>query len=342
MQYPYYQVHFLQLGDADCIAIQYQKDAASDDFVTLVDAGNVSDAEAIKHFLKRSFGSLRIDLAICTHPDGDHKGGFFGLMEDSEVSIHELWVKHPSKYIGDDDFTKMKRRDSKWDACNRVYNHPSDASKNLIDLANQKKNPDGTKCRCLNVSCGMRHEFLPLEVIGPSEVFYREVAKGIVSNFAELNVQPDTSEYDENDEVSESDAKSVIDDVNEVDNSFSNMGSIVLLFEPDTARRMILTGDANSSSLRDICSRLGSRVTNCILKVPHHGSKHNLNSEIIDTLKPRAAIICAKGSVKHPSNAIVRYLSKYCNVFSTHKGPLCYLSWNWDGDAEPLKAKITS
>lgn len=340
MQYPLYQVHFLQLGDADCIAIKYQRTLESEPCIALVDAGNVSDAPKIKKFLKETFNSSQIDLAVCTHPDGDHKGGFFGLLEDSDVIIRELWIKHPSKYIDDNDFARMKRSDSKWDACNRVFNHPTDTSKNLIDLAVKKKNPDGSKCRCVNVCCGDCHDKLPLEVVGPSEDFYREVAVGIVGDFAELVVEPDTSNYDENDEISEADAKSVIDNSEEVDKSYSNMGSIVLLFEPDTERRMILTGDANSSSLREICAREGPRISGCILKVPHHGSKHNLNSEVIDALNPKAAIILAAGTSKHPSKAIVQYLSKYCDVFSTHKSGLCYLSWDRNGGATPLKAKI--
>ena len=340
MQYPLYQVHFLELGDADCIAIKYQKDAVSNACIALVDAGNVSDAPKIKKFLCTTFKSTRIDLAVCTHPDCDHKGGFFGLLADPAISIGELWVKHPAKYIGDEDFKRMKRRDSKWDACNRVYNHPSDASKNLIDLADGRINPDGTRCRCWNVYCGWRHAILPLEVVGPSEDFYREVAVGLVSDFAELNVEPDISDYDENDEISEEEAKSVIDSPDEVDKSFSNMGSIVLLFEPDSIRRILLTGDANSASLSDVYSRIGTRASQCIFKVPHHGSKHNLNSEVIDEMSPSAAIICAAGTSKHPSRAVVQYLSKYCNVFSTHKGGLCYLSWDLTGGATPLKARI--
>lgn len=44
-------------------------------------------------------------------------------------------------------------------------------------------------------------------------------------------------------------------------------------------------------------------------------------------LKPSSAVISAKGSKKHPNRAVVHFLSKHCNVYSTSKsGTLTYQS----------------
>lgn len=337
-EFPLYEIHFLDVKDADCIVLMYQKDKDTGRKIVLVDSGNVSDSAKIKQFLKKEFNTSAIDLAICSHPDSDHKGGFFGLLEDSDITVREFWWKNPSRYITDEDFSRMKKASSKREACECVYNHPTDATKNLLDLARTKMNPDGSKCDCYSVKCGCKHSEIPLVVIGPTEEYYAEAAVGIVQGFAELKENPDTTKYDEKDEVSEDDAKSVIDV--EPEKSYTNMGSIVLLFEPRGNMRFLLTGDASSASLRNIYDSREGDIAGCILKVPHHGSKHNLNSAIIDDLKPRASIISAAGTRKHPNVAIVRYLSKYGNVYSTHKsGDLFYTSLPHHNPAEPLKRK---
>ena len=77
-----------------------------------------------------------------------------------------------------------------------------------------------------------------------------------------------------------------------------------------------------------------------ILKVPHHGSKHNMTTEIIEFIEPRMSIISAKGTKKHPNSGIVFWLSKYGNVYSTHKsGSLRYPKRPEQSSASPLKEK---
>ena len=54
-----------------------------------------------------------------------------------------------------------------------------------------------------------------------------------------------------------------------------------------------------------------------------------------------ASIICACGNEKHPNSSLVYYLSKYGNVYSTHKTPrLFYTSDKVIKPATPLKKKI--
>lgn len=101
-----------------------------------------------------------------------------------------------------------------------------------------------------------------------------------------------------------------------------------------------MAGDACAKSLHDVVYNLGDEVKNCILKVPHHGSKHNLTTDVIDLLAPTSATISCKGSKKHPNSGVVYWLSKYCDVYSTAKsGTLTYQSMPVKYPAEPLKRK---
>lgn len=334
---PEYEIHFLDVGDADCIAVKYRANAESKTYIVLIDAGNVSDGGAIKEFLKNRFGTLSIDLAVCTHPDKDHKGGFFSLLEDADVTIREFWLKDPYKFISDEDFTRMKRTDKKLEACRSIYNHPSDLSKNLISLIERKRNKDGSDCVWKDVSENHKHPYVPIKVLGPTEDYYEEVAFGIVSSFAELKEDPSTDAYDEKFDVSDDYAKSVIDKTD--DASYTNKGSLILLLTLTPHFKILLAGDASQTSIGMAYDR-HEEILGSVLKVPHHGSKHNLNTLVIDKLKPSASIVCAAQTKKHPNPAIVSWLSKYGSVYCTRKSKgLYYTDRAVTHKAEPLRKK---
>lgn len=112
-EFPRYEIRFLNVKDADCIVIMYQENKAVGQKIVLIDAGNVADSAKIKKFLKEEFNTTVIDLAICSHPDSDHKGGFFDLLEDQKITIREFWWKNPYGYLSDDDFARMKKKQVK-------------------------------------------------------------------------------------------------------------------------------------------------------------------------------------------------------------------------------------
>lgn len=333
--YPKYSVHFLDVDDADAIFLTYQENAESHKYIILVDAGNVSNSDTVKSYLIKHFETPIIDLAVCTHPDKDHKGGFFGLMQDNGITIRRFWIKNPMETISPSDIARMKRSDSKEDACLRIFNHPTDNSLNLIRLAQDKHILQP------NIRQGVRFESVPLWVIGPSEELYHEAAIGMVSNFAELVDDPKLQKFDELEEVDEDSAKSIINEKKE--ESFTNMSSLVLFFRPTDEFSIILAGDASCASLIEIERKYWKDIDGAILKVPHHGSKRNMNTDLIDDLHPRASIISAAGNEKHPNSSIVYYLSKYGDVYSTHKSGTLYYTNEKEitNPAKPLKGKIT-
>lgn len=330
MSYPEYKIHFLDVGDADCMVVSYRHNERSERKIAVVDAGNVGDSQRIKDFLWTHYRTRIIDLAVCTHPDKDHKGGFFRLMEDVEMSIVDFWYKDPCSVLTLDDFEKGTTEDEAVEICHSIFNHPTDDRKNLIKLANRK-------CigKVVSVKDGDKHNRIPITVFGPSDDYYREVAIDMLNDFKEIEDEADFEEYDEKALPIDEDAKSVIDE--DDDTSATNRSSIILLFNP--GRRFLLLGDATCASIKDAMER--HNLTNCTIKVPHHGSKHNLTTEIIEDLDVVQSVISAKGSKKHPSSAIVHWLSKYGNVYSTHKsGDLYYYSGPATGiGSTPLRAK---
>ncbi|MGN0227049.1 MAG: ComEC/Rec2 family competence protein [Paludibacteraceae bacterium] len=317
-KYPFYEVHFLKLGDADSIIIAYKKSIETDLILVLVDAGNVSDSDKIKKEIWDNWQRRYIDFAVLTHPDKDHKGRFFGLLQSKDFMIKEFWMFCPWKrHVGalPPNSTPIETPTIK--DCFKVYNHPTDEMLNLIQLLSDKKIP------IKDAYNGIGSTIIPITIVGPSLEFADRNASIMVSDFKEISDDSKFEAYVDNAEMTDEDAKSIIDTEDD-DTSATNMSSLILLFNP--GRKFLLAGDASRASLMSILSGQTNTLAGAVLKVPHHGSKHNLNTEIIEKLAPQQSAICASGSTRHPNNSIVYWLSKYGNVYLTEKGAFYYTS----------------
>lgn len=324
-----YEVIIIDVKDADAIVINYHD--GNRWWTAVVDAGNVGDENKVKAYVKhKDNNKYIIDYAFCTHPDKDHKGGFFDLLTDSHVEICNFCIRRPDTLMRNDTRRLLFGIGELETKAKAVYNHPTDTTRNLIDEA--------IRCSYLTEPIlGQDVVGMPLKVVGPRLEFFKEACFQIANNFTELEEDADFEKYAEDELPTEKDAKSVMDEVKE--ESPSNKSSMILLFHPD-GRNFLLAGDACSATLKDAVADYPLHIPGSTLKVPHHGSKHNLTTEVIDMLKPSSAVISAKGSKKHPNRAVVHFLSKYCNVYSTSKsGTLVYQSEPVTRPAEALRKK---
>ncbi len=73
------EVHFLDVGNADCIFIRQE------DKTLLIDAGERKNAAGIISYL-RGHGVKRLDLVIATHPHADHIGAMSEIIETFPIS----------------------------------------------------------------------------------------------------------------------------------------------------------------------------------------------------------------------------------------------------------------
>lgn len=327
----HYEVHYLDVKDADSIIIRYED--GNNKYIVLIDAGNVGDSDKIKRYIWSHWATHTIDLAVCTHPDSDHKGGFFDLLKDSEMTFKEFWINTPDDVISEDSYNRVYPKGNWLSHCRECYSHPTDRNcQNLVTLAINK---------CTQSACpaynGKTHPHIPITVVGPTTDFYRPLAWTILENNKRAK-DTDNSLYEDYGYFSAIEAKSSIDNESD-DDSPTNAGSIMLLFEPQGYGRFFLMGDANRAAISDALNN-HPNLSGANIKVPHHGSKHNMTSTLIDVLAPNCAIISAKGTRKHPSRGIVHCLSKHCNVYSTHiSGDLYHSPETSQNPATPLKNK---
>ena len=97
--------------------------------------------------------------------------------------------------------------------------------------------------------------------------------------------------------------------------SAENHSSTVILFNVG-GKKILFTGDAGVESLKkaiEFANTQGVGLSDLsLLQVPHHGSKHNIDSVILDSIKTETAIIsaCVAGDPKHPSRKVVNALHR--------------------------------
>lgn len=92
-----YEVDFLPVGKSgrhgDAIALRFTRPDTGGLAHVIIDAGFEENGEALVEHVGRYYGTNSIDLAIVTHPDGDHIGGMGTVIRELDVDtlcIHRL------------------------------------------------------------------------------------------------------------------------------------------------------------------------------------------------------------------------------------------------------------
>lgn len=297
-------VEMINVGKGDAILVEL-RDHQNQGITFIVDGGCAEQAQNIIGFLQ-AFHSNNRKVVVSTHPDNDHIGGLEEIIR--AVGISDLILNDPRDY--DPQSTIQGRMRTELDSDQRDR------------LSSAFERIDGVK----NAAAGWnaRHHGLfasansiltwgpwNVYVIGPTTAHFNEVWY-THGRLADL--------YTSDDENIVSNlvrtGKSIIDDG--VDTSGLNNQSIMLLIE-GPGQKVLLTGDAGMRSIRD-ASAIRNIQSLTLLDVPHHGSRRNVDSVIIEHLKPSVAFISSPGNDKHPRRAVVRKLQKTgTRVYSTCK-----------------------
>lgn len=78
---------------------------------------------------------------------------------------------------------------------------------------------------------------------------------------------------------------------------------------------MLLTGDASKKVFKRLIRENPKSISAYYLKMPHHGSRHNMDEAILDSIKPRTAIIShnnghfGKAKDSHPNQEVLDMLA---------------------------------
>ncbi len=307
-------IDMIDVGKGDSYVVELHDDAGHK-FSFVVDGGTREKSDAvIAHVNKYHNG--QINLAICTHPDTDHIGGLISLMEQCQVSHlilndprdilpESTLLQRANKYLSSDEVSVFKS------AFERI-----DELKEQAIYQNTVHHPNTFSSNQPRFRWGGWNVY----VLGPSENLFRDIwlnedvvrdwfSSDLVDGLVSLH--PNTS---------------VLDDPS-IDTKPVNNSSIILFIE-GYGRKYLFTGDAGKRALRDAMAV--KDITGLTwFDVPHHGSRRNIDTQIINHLSPQVAYISSPGTTKHPRKTVIRALQKAGTaVYSTCKhGSICQGDW---------------
>lgn len=317
-----YQIEMLNVGAADALLIYYTFDRG--DRLILVDGGNYSDGERIMNHIHAYYPRRPyIDLAIITHPDDDHIGGVVKMLEalrDKEsnaVMIYYFWVNDPSLhgYVPSDVKNNISAQ-TLFRRLRSTYDVNEDSSKNLLDLI------DELGIGREEAFAGANGKNIPIYILGPTKEYYTSLIpkfRGIDLNFKETDYSaPHYSLL--SDIVTGTPLSPSLDDTAD-DTSAPNRSSIIFAFKTSQNEKCLFCGDASRDSFDHIPEYLSGQYKNVTwLKVPHHGSAHNLDSTLIKAMKPKVAYISSEKEGHYTDRCTWMALKRSgCEVYSTHR-----------------------
>lgn len=90
-------------------------------------------------------------------------------------------------------------------------------------------------------------------------------------------------------------------------NSDENNNSLVLRLENQEGQSVLLTGDMEQEEMEEIYGS-GQLYDADLFKVPHHGSRYSLMTDMLDQINPQAVVIpVGRNSFGHPSPPVLDY-----------------------------------
>jgi beta-lactamase superfamily II metal-dependent hydrolase len=316
-------IDMLSLGNADSIIV-WLKDHNKNNFVILIDGGNKSDGEKVIAHLEKYIlphvNQSAPDLVICTHHDKDHIGGLITVVEHYGNKIDKVWINNPAEHISSQAYQLLKESFKKKSA-SKQYQVILESLTNLddfISLVDGKKIPRDHALYGQGLFDGV------IKVLGPSDGFYKSLLPGMENMDRYVSSEADyaynsifgTAIINENLEANS--PCPIVDEENST--SATNNSSVILEISAKENSRYIFTGDAGVQAFEDVETRDSLEDVHW-LDVPHHGSRRNLTSRLIDTMSPKVCYISAKGGTKHPRRALVNCLKKHgAKVYCTKDG----------------------
>ncbi|MHC5035133.1 MAG: ComEC/Rec2 family competence protein [Planctomycetota bacterium] len=288
------QIDMLPVGDADAFIIEVQLDGPPQ--LILLDGGkDWEDGDRVLRQLEAYYGG-RVDHLVASHIDVDHVGGLLHIVENLEPDqIGQAWV-HDLNNHGVEARTAVQRarrlaEQAQSTPVRTVAAHVADSlesSQRLIDLLNVKGVPvkepfaDG------------ENRIGPLQVLGPTAEFFESCVE-FYGDARALTAMVEQGIAFKRRKVTGA-VRATPDEVlrDAPDNPESDkQASLILLLEYEGAK-YLFPGDAGREGFA-ACPDLARAGGLHLLKVPNHGSKHNLSPELLDLFKPSLAYVSGSG-----------------------------------------------
>jgi beta-lactamase superfamily II metal-dependent hydrolase len=309
------EIDLLNLGNADSILVTCWSNGLATR--VLIDGGNSSDSQQVLAFLRRR-GIAYLDHIVCSHPHDDHAAGLIGILNSNQINFGEAWLHLPRNHAN---FSALQWALSNTSAAKvrRIIQESLETQSKLESaIRNRNKVP---REPFVGESIGF------LTVCGPTRSFYEEQLAQFadVGKLAELEESLSSYQGRINREefLQGQGAWGQIHlttegiGLGEAPTEPENESSTILCTVYD-GKKLLLTADAGVEAL--IRAKDSYDLANLTwMQIPHHGSRRNINEELIAYFRPGVAYVSAEGNNKHPRRMVVNaFKSVGTRVFSTH------------------------
>jgi hypothetical protein len=304
-----FSIDMLPAREGDCLWISYGD--PENPCHVIIDGGRKATAKAVRARIESLPADKRhIELVVVTHVDRDHIEGMLEILDSGlwGASVGDLWFNgfHHLK-PGLDAFGAVQgeRLTDLIDGGRLPWNLAFGGGQIAIGAGEPRqlpRLPGGLQLTLLSPTPQKLEELRPVWVaecrkagLIPGSRPRREPRPGGLESFG----RPDIDEL----------AATPFKD----DHSEANGSSIALLAEFD-GRRVLLGADAHSEVLTPSVKALagGGRLRLDALKVPHHGSAHNLSPELLSAIDCKRFLVSTNGSYfDHPEPAAVARIIRF-------------------------------
>lgn len=321
MNYNGIEIFVQNLGDADSIFVRHWANGVLTNI--LIDGGWKKDADQVEAFLRdraKETGIAMIHHLVCSHSHDDHAQGLVELVDRKIFPISQAWVhdtRTTHRVFTESRSALLTQLGTSASRVLADIRESEETRHTLLASLEQHRIPISSPFAGARIGPGM--------VLGPTESFFESQFKKLENiNGIETWNQKLSHQWLEGifDTESILEKRAQAEDEKELGSdpvSPENEVSTVIAFASDT-EICLLTGDVGCEGLSEVVERHQNHLRSVRwLQVPHHGSRRNMNLELIEHLAPQTSFISCEGTVKHPSRKLVNALkAQGGKVFSTH------------------------
>ncbi len=283
-------VHMLRARNGDAFVIQH-KDSKGKAHNLIIDGG---PAGAYKNELKQLLETVNkegIDAVILTHADDDHIGGILKFFSQTQtLNVGKVYYNSARLLACKLGIEADKKNELLLDMSD--VNHSYRQMVSLEDVLCQKGIDKNTNLIC-DDSQNIKIGDIELEILSPTK-----------EQLKKLGRKWEREQYLETDNGGKlSDHKKKIrdlwDNLEQPENTITNDSSIAFLlkYKQDI---ILFMGDANPETIQNALANRGYKIDNKIrlsyMKLSHHGSRHNITTELLDMIECNKYLISTNGT----------------------------------------------
>lgn len=315
-------IKMLEAFNGDCFLISLEDDEAIKNIV--VDGG------ISKTYIRELHSEIKlieskehdIDLMLITHVDDDHIGGIISFFEDDEIKKNIV-----KRVVYNSAVTISKHLNVKYDSSREI-------EINKISEREMSYKQGKTLEREL-----LKYDLLEHKVIKALDKIYLGNARLTILSPREDDIvrlhnkwERETSDKKKASSSGNDYKKSIRcllkEDKYSKDESIVNRSSISFLLEYGDFKILMLAdsrSDIITKSLNDLGYTKNNKLIADYVKLPHHGSKNNLNYDLLEIIDCKKFIISTDGSIfNHPDKiTLARILSIFNNVEFYFNSSVC-------------------